>query len=326
MDAETARAYLPFRERLRAEKRQIVRRPLETLQINVGKYCNQACHHCHVDAGPRRVETMDRRTVDRALDLVAGCPALKTIDITGGAPELNAHFRHLAREARALGKEVIDRCNLTVLLLPGQEDTASFLGEQRIHIIASLPCYSRENVEAQRGRGTFPASIRALQRLNALGYGREGTGCVLDLVYNPLGAFLPPDQATLEQEYREALSSGFGVVFNHLFTITNMPIKRFRQELIRTESLTGYMTTLAASFNSPAADRVMCRNLLSVGWDGQLYDCDFNQMLEIPAGVPRRTLWDIDSLTEFDTGPIAFADHCYGCTAGAGSSCGGALA
>jgi radical SAM/Cys-rich protein len=315
-----------FGDRLRREGLSLPRTPLETLQINVGKFCNQACHHCHVEAGPLRTEKMERGTAERLLTLIASYPALKTVDITGGAPELNPHFRLLVREARRLGKRVIDRCNLTVLFQPGQEDTAEFLGAQQVVIIASLPCYTAENVDAQRGVGVFAKSIDALRLLNTLGYGQADSGLELNLIYNPLGPFLPPAQAELEQDYRQELRAQFGIAFNHLYTLTNMPIHRFRHELERTGQLEAYVTLLAQNFNGQAAQGVMWRNLISVGWDGQLYDCDFNQMLEIPAGGrQRKTIWEISNLVELEREEIAFDDHCYGCTAGAGSSCGGAL-
>lgn len=302
------------------------RTQLEILQVNVGKLCDLACHHCHVEAGPRRTEIMQAATVERLLELLAGAPSVHTVDLTGGAPELNPHFRTLVRGARALGKSVIDRCNLTVLFRSGQEDTAEFLAGQGVKVVASLPCYSKANVEKQRGRHVFDPSLRALHRLNDLGYGCEGSPLELDLVYNPLGASLPPPQAALEATYRRELGEHFGIVFNRLFTITNMPIKRFLHLLEREGRYERYMQVLLDAFNPQAALHVMCRNLLSVSWDGELYDCDFNQALELPlGGGRRRSLWDITALAEVERGPIAFADHCYGCTAGAGSSCGGSL-
>ncbi|MCA1596041.1 MAG: arsenosugar biosynthesis radical SAM protein ArsS, partial [Chloroflexi bacterium] len=303
----------------------MTRRPLETLQINVGKLCNQACHHCHVEAGPKRTEIMEWPVIERLLELTRSAPEVRTVDITGGAPELNPHFRTLVTEMRGMGKQVIDRCNLTVLFEPGQESTARFLARQNVSIIASLPCYSRKNVDEQRGRGVFEKSIRALRSLNRLGYGRQGSGLQLDLVYNPVGAFLPPPQEDLETDYKQRLFQDYAVEFNHLYTITNMPIKRFLHQLKGSGQLDDYMTVLANSFNARAAHSVMCRSLVSIGWDGQIYDCDFNQMLDIPAARKRRTIWDIKSLAEFNQGAIAFDAHCYGCTAGSGSSCGGAL-
>lgn len=323
---ETAHALKPFSQTLLEHDIALPRRPLETVQVNVGKLCDLACHHCHVEAGPKRTEIMELRTVERILELLSEAQAVHTIDITGGAPELNPHFRRLIREARKLGKKVLDRCNLTVLSRRGQEDTARFLAEQGVQIVASLPCYTRENVEKQRGLHVFNASIEALQVLNALGYGQPGSDLELDLVYNPLGPSLPPAQEALEAIYRKELGAHFDIVFNHLFTITNMPIKRFLHQLQRSGQYDRYMQALLDAFNPRAAKGIMCRNLLSVGWDGQLYDCDFNQALEIPLAGKRRTLWDITSLEQINVESIAFRNHCYGCTAGAGSSCGGALA
>ncbi len=303
------------------------RRRLTTLQVNVGKLCNQTCRHCHVEAGPTRTEQMTRRTAERVVELMdlPGAEDLDLVDITGGAPELSPQFRFLAGEARSRGLRVIDRCNLTVLFEPGQEDTAGFLRDHRVEVVASLPCYSSENVTRQRGEGVFAKSIEALQLLNSLGYGQEGTGLVLDLVYNPVGAFLPPDQEELQSDYKERLLADFGILFNRLYTITNMPVKRFLYDLKHSHGLEEYMTLLVNSFNLQAAENVMCRDLVSIGWEGTVYDCDFNQMLEMPVPGPRRSIWDLDSLDEFNRGPIAVADHCFGCTAGAGSSCGGSL-
>ncbi|CAM2011255.1 arsenosugar biosynthesis radical SAM (seleno)protein ArsS [Acanthopleuribacter pedis] len=301
------------------------RRPLEILQVNVGKLCNQACQHCHVEAGPKRTEIMTLATMERLLVLLEATPSIHSVDITGGAPELNPHFRTFVKRIRAQGRKVMDRCNLTVLFEPGQEDTAQFLADNQVEVVASLPCYSKENVESQRGRGVFDKSILGLQKLNALGYGRPGSGLELSLVYNPLGAFLPPPQAKLEQDYRRELKNLFGIDFNRLFTITNMPIKRFGDVLKRHNQWDTYMELLVANFNPAAVDGVMCRNLISIGWDGAVYDCDFNQMLEIPASGKATTIHDIPSFAVLARAPIALADHCYGCTAGAGSSCGGAL-
>lgn len=325
MNAILSQTRTPFAQTLCRHGVALPRTPLEIVQVNVGKLCDLACHHCHVEAGPKRTEIMQSKTVERILQLLAVAPDVHTVDLTGGAPEMNPHFRTLVRTARALGKTVIDRCNLTVLFLPDQHDTARFLADQGVKVVASLPCYTQANVEKQRGRHVFDPSIHALRDLNALGYGVTGSGLELDLVYNPIGASLPPPQQKLEADYRRELLAHFGIVFNRLFTITNMPIKRFLHLLERTGDYARYMQTLLDAFNPQAALGVMCRNLLSVSWDGQLYDCDFNQALELPLGGHRRTLWDIDSLAEVDSGRIAFADHCYGCTAGAGSSCHGAL-
>ncbi|MGE4233100.1 MAG: arsenosugar biosynthesis radical SAM (seleno)protein ArsS [Bacteriovoracia bacterium] len=314
-----------FVDKLKQHDLKLTRTSLEILQINVGKFCNQACLHCHVEAGPKRTEIMTGKTVDRLLMLLAQEPSIHTVDLTGGAPELNPHFRYLVEECRKLGKTVIDRCNLTVLFEAGQTDTAQFLSEQRVQIVASLPCYSKENVDQQRGNGVFEKSISGLKLLNDLGYGKPGTGLELSLVYNPLGAFLPPEQAGLEKDYKEELKQLFGIEFTRLYTITNMPIKRFLRDLERSGKLQEYMELLASSFNIEAALGVMCRSLISIGWDGQIYDCDFNQMLSIPVGWRPQTLWSIQSFDELTREPIALANHCYGCTAGAGSSCAGAL-
>jgi radical SAM/Cys-rich protein len=300
------------------------------LQVNVGKRCNQACHHCHVEAGPKRTESMSERVADRVVELLGANPTVTTVDLTGGAPELNPHFRRLVAEAHGLGRQVIDRCNLTILFEPGQDDLPEFLAAHGVAITASLPCYTADNVERQRGLGVFDKSIRALQRLNALGYGRPDTALRLDLVYNPVGAFLPPAQPELEARYRDELLRAFGIGFDRLLTITNMPIKRFAEMLAREGAEEAYLSLLVNHFNPTTVDGLMCRSLLSVGWDGRLYDCDFNQMLELPFAAPRagapRTVWDVDDLRTLDALPVATARHCFGCTAGAGSSCGGALA
>lgn len=316
----------PFVDRLDREALTLDRQPLETFQVNVGKLCNQACHHCHVDAGPKRPEQMDERTARRALELLAASPAVRTLDITGGAPELNPWFRLLVEGARELGKEVIDRCNLTILFEPGQEDLARFLADHRVRVVASLPCYTSDNVDRQRGRGVFDKSIRALRLLNEHGYGLPEGDLELDLVFNPGGPSLPGAQAQLEADYRVRLLEDHGVRFSSLLTITNVPINRFREDLERSGRHDEYMDLLVGSFNPCAAREVMCRTLVSVSWDGVLYDCDFNQMLDLPVGDRRRTLWDVASLSELDRGPIALDDHCYACCAGAGSSCRGALA
>jgi radical SAM/Cys-rich protein len=303
----------------------LIRGETTTLQINVGKLCNQACHHCHVEAGPKRAEIMPVHVANRCLALLADSPTIATVDITGGAPELNGNFRLLVMNARSLGRKVIDRCNLTVFFEPGQEDLAEFLAENQVEISASLPCYTAENVEKQRGKGVFDNSIRALQRLNELGYGKLDSGLTLNLVYNPLGAFLPPPQAKLEADYKRELHNRFGIEFNRLFTITNMPIKRFAEYLARSGKHQEYMSLLVNHFNPATVEALMCRSLVSVGWDGKLYDCDFNQMLELEMpGI--RTIWDIHSFSGLAGRRIATGSHCFGCTAGSGSSCGGSLA
>jgi len=315
-----------FPDMLRRHGITLTRSPLAILQVNTGKLCNQACLHCHVEAGPMRTELMDRRTVDRLLELLAAAPGVHTVDITGGAPELNPHFRHLVVGARRLGREVIDRCNLTAFFEPGQEDTPQFLAREGVHIIASLPCYTQGNVDRQRGSGTFEKSLSALTLLNRLGYGSGDPALRLDLVYNPLGPSLPGDQAGLERDYKRQLGDSHGIRFDRLYTITNMPIRRFLHDLEREGRLDEYMTLLVEHFNPQAALGVMCRSLVSVGWDGVLYDCDFNQMLDLGQGGRIRTIWEIESLEELRSLPIATGDHCYGCTAGAGSSCGGTIA
>jgi radical SAM/Cys-rich protein len=297
---------------------------IDVLQVNVGKLCNQTCRHCHVDAGPDRREVMDGETVDACLAILerTGIP---TLDITGGAPELNPHFRRLVSEARRLGRRVIDRCNLTILLAPGYEDLPEFLAEHEVEIVASLPCYLEENCDRQRGDGVFRRSIEALRRLNALGYGRADGDLVLTLVYNPVGPSLPPSQEKLEAAYRRELADRYGVEFTRLFTITNMPISRFLDDLLASGQYDAYMHKLVDAFNPAAADGVMCRTTLSVDWQGRLYDCDFNQMLElgVARGLPQN-IRDFD-LAALATRKIVTGRHCYGCTAGAGSSCQGAV-
>jgi radical SAM/Cys-rich protein len=305
----------------------VSRRTLDTLQVNLGYRCNQACFHCHVNAGPDRKEMMARETVDDVLRVLVA-RRIGTLDVTGGAPELNPHFRYLVHAAGSAGVRVIDRCNLTILNEPGFEDLAAFLAAERVEITASLPCYTKDNVDRQRGDNVFESSILGLRKLNALGYGVEGTGLALNLVYNPLGPNLPPPQDRLEADYRRELGTHFGVVFNRLYTLANMPIKRFGSTLVTQGKFASYMELLRSAHNPANLDGVMCRTLVSVDYRGNLYDCDFNQMLGIPlvvAGKPRLHLTDL--LAEaLDGAPIAVADHCYGCTAGQGSSCGGALA
>lgn len=304
--------------------RSLTRKRLETLQLNLGRYCNLACSHCHVEAGPRRTEQMEAATAQRILDWLVANP-VPTLDLTGGAPELNACFRPLVSGARRLGMKVMDRCNLTVLWEPDQADLGEFLAAHRVEVVASLPCYSPANVDKQRGNGVLDGSIRALQHLNALGYGQPESGLVLNLVYNPVGAHLPPPQARLEADYRRELALHFGFVFNQLFTITNMPIRRFRHYLELSNQLENYQNLLVANYNPVTLDQLMCRSLVSVDWLGNLYDCDFNQMLDLSIpDTEGRKLWDYSAEQLIDR-TIATGDHCYGCTAGAGSSCGGAL-
>ena len=296
---------------------------IDVLQVNVGKLCNQTCAHCHVDAGPDRREAMSRETAGKVIQLLRRHD-IGTLDITGGAPELNPQFRFLVDEAAKLGRRIIDRCNLTVLTLPAQADLPAYLAERRVEVTASLPSFRQAGTDAQRGDGVFEKSIAALRRLNDLGYGK-GTGLVLDLIHNPVGAFLPGNQSSLERDYRRELGSRFGIVFDHLHTITNMPISRFLEFLERTGNTERYMDLLVRSFNPKAAGGVMCRTHLSVGWDGTLYDCDFNQMLELP--VDQGASGTLDSLLASGdlTRRVRTGVHCFGCTAGAGSSCGGSL-
>ncbi|MEO7273937.1 MAG: arsenosugar biosynthesis radical SAM (seleno)protein ArsS [Vicinamibacterales bacterium] len=330
-DAAPAAALPVFAATLRQHRLPtLTREVVTTLQINVGRLCNLACHHCHVEAGPRRTEIMPERVVDRLIALLDLNPTIAVVDLTGGAPEMNPGFRRLVIEARRRNLRVIDRCNLTILLEPGYTDLPEFLAAQDVHLIASLPCYTAANVDHQRGLGVFDGSIAALKRLNGLGYGRGDSDRRLDLVYNPLGASLPPPQSALEGQYREELGRLFGIEFHQLLTITNMPIKRFATQLAQTGQTDAYMSLLVNHFNPATVPGLMCRSLVSVGWDGQLYDCDFNQMLDIPLGASRstgvRTIWDIDTFDRLTGTRVATGQHCYGCTAGAGSSCSGALA
>ncbi len=305
---------------------QLRRARLDTLQVNLGYRCNQSCLHCHVNAGPTRTEAMDADTSALVLQVLRA-RGIATLDLTGGAPELNPNFRDLVRGARAAGAQVIDRCNLTILSEPGQEDLADFLAAQRVQVVASLPCYAVANVDRQRGDGVFERSIAALRRLNALGYGDPASGLTLHLVYNPQGAVLPPPQPVLEADYKRELLAQHGVVFNRLFVLANMPIQRFGSTLQTKGGFDAYLALLRGAHRDDNLDGVMCRSQLSVDWQGRLYDCDFNQMLALPAtinGRPRPHLRDL--LTHRATGePIAVAEHCWGCTAGQGSSCGGAL-
>ncbi len=303
----------------------LTREPTRTLQLNVTRRCNLACHHCHVESSPVRTEAMDARTVARCLALLAHSPDVATLDITGGAPELHPEFRRLVRDARALGRAVIDRCNLVVLDEPGQEDTAEFLAAHGVRVVASLPCYQPGNVDGQRGRGVFERSIAALRALNALGYGVAGSDLELDLVYNPVGPLLPPAQDALERDYKRELEEGHGIVFGRLLTLTNMPIRRYADWLVRRGEFEAYQALLVNHFNPETVAGLMCRTTLSIDHRGRLFDCDFNQALDLPAGGAVRTVFEIDSLDALEREPIATADHCFGCTAGAGSSCGGAL-
>ena len=303
------------------------RRTIDTLQLNLGYRCNQSCLHCHVNAGPTRKEEMTPETIAAVIAFIAASPDIRTIDLTGGAPELNPEFRNLVVTARARGLRVIDRCNLTILEEPGFADMADFLAAHKVEIVASLPCYSQDNVDKQRGDGVFEASIRGLQKLNALGYGKADSGLVLNLVYNPQGPSLPPPQVALEADYKRHLGEQFNIVFNQLFTITNMPIQRFGSTLISKGLFNSYMTTLRTAHRDENLEQVMCRTLLSIDWQGYIYDCDFNQQLglALPGATDTRLHITDATMTRLDDMPIRVADHCYGCTAGQGSSCGGAL-
>ena len=296
-----------------------------TLQVNVGKLCNQVCHHCHVDAGPKRTEQMVRTTAERVIELLKQSPSIDAVDITGGAPELNANFAMLVERARELGRRVIVRCNLTVILVEGMAWLVDFYRRHGVELICSLPCYTADNVDRQRGNGVFAKSIVALRLLNQAGFGRGEL--TLNLVYNPVTPMLAPDQSELEARYRDALDENFGISFDRLLTLNNMPIARFADQLDRAGMHSEYMGLLVNHFNPATVERLMCRTLVSVGWEGGLYDCDFNQMLAIPlrVGGCALTIYDVDDLSALAGTRVTTASHCFGCTAGAGSSCGGAL-
>jgi len=316
---------IEFEEKLREIEQWPLRASgIETLQVNVGKLCNQTCRHCHVDAGPTRTEAMTRETAELVVGVLRRY-AITAVDITGGAPELNPNFEYLVREGHSLGRHVIDRCNLTVFYVEGKGNLPEFLREHQVEIVASLPCYLEKNVDTQRGKGVYAKSVEALQWLNRLGYGKPGTGLMLNLVYNPIGAALPPPQKKLEEDYRQQLADRYGIVFNNLYTITNMPISRFLTDLTRHGNYERYMELLLQSFNPRTLDGLMCRSLVSVGWDGTLYDCDFNQMLGMPInhGLPPH-LRDFDAFL-LGRREIRTGTHCFGCTAGSGSSCTGVL-
>lgn len=305
---------------------------IETLQVNITKLCNQACLHCHVDASPKRKEQMDLRTVNQCLKILAEHDSIQKLDITGGAPELNPHFDYLVIEAKKLGKYVMVRHNLTVTFdgnpQTGESKTylPEFFGEHRVEVISSLPYYQEYFTDKQRGKGVFNKSIESLILLNKQGYGKEGTDLILNLVYNPVGAFLPASQESLKMDFKRELFNKFGIEFNNLYTITNMPIHRFKNQLKHRDTYDEYMTKLVNAFNPPAAEGIMCRSLISVGYDGKIYDCDFNQMLEMQVIEPEpKTVFNFD-LEELLNRRIHFASHCFGCTAGAGSSCGGTTA
>ena len=300
----------------------ITRNALSILQVNLGYLCNLSCTHCHVNASPKRTELMDKKTVDLVLAFIEQ-HNIHTLDLTGGAPEMNPHFRYLVEQARLKNVKVIDRCNLVILLEEGYTDTAAFLAEQQVEIVASLPCYLQNNVDKQRGKGTFDKSIIALQQLNRLGYGQTDSLLILNLVFNPQGASLPPPQQALEQAYKQHLSEQYGIVFNQLYALSNLPVQRFGSVLLSTGQFDDYMRLLKANFNPAALKNVMCRNTLSVDWQGFVYDCDFNQMLKLPLGGKQRL--HISEISELQGQTIATMQHCYGCTAGQGSSCQGSI-
>ncbi|MGD9844691.1 MAG: arsenosugar biosynthesis radical SAM (seleno)protein ArsS [Variibacter sp.] len=299
---------------------------LQTLQVNVGYRCNQSCVHCHVNAGPHRTEEMAGETVDTVLAFIER-QRITTLDITGGAPELNPHFRRLVTGARDRAVHVMDRCNLTILEQPGQEDLAEFLAAQQVEIVASMPCYQIDNVDRQRGQGVFDGSIRGLRRLNAVGYGRPEAALTLNLVYNPQGPSLPPPQAALENDYKRVLGERYGIVFNNLYTLANMPIQRFGAILLSQGQFDDYLALLQHAHLDANLDGVMCRSLISVDYRGYVYDCDFNQMLDLPLGGGGHERRHLSDLLHADLAgrPVRVAGHCFGCTAGQGSSCGGAL-
>lgn len=302
----------------------IYRKNLEVLQLNLGYLCNLSCTHCHVNAGPTRKELMDLETICHVLDFI-DLHSIHTIDLTGGAPEMNPHFKYLLAAAVKRGIKVIDRCNLTILLEQGYQDLAAFFSDNKIEIVASLPCYMEDNVDKQRGKGTFNASILALQALNEQGYGQDDSDLILNLVFNPQGATLPPDQKELEQSYKKHLKEQFGIVFNQLFAMTNLPIQRFGSVLISKGEFDNYMQLLQDNFQQQNLDQVMCKNTLSIDWQGYVYDCDFNQMLHLPLGTDSKKTHIKELLQPLTNQKINTLQHCYGCTAGQGSSCGGAL-
>ena len=322
-----SRCYARFRSLAVSDPLPPLRRQaLQSVQVNLGYRCNQSCQHCHDNAGPNRKESMDLETVEQVLEFLQ-CHKIAALDLTGGAPELNPHFRYLVEQARDLGVKVMDRCNLTILEESGQEGLAEFLAAHQVEVVASLPCYLEENVDSQRGNGVYESSVRGLQRLNGLGYGKDDSGLVLDLVYNPAGPSLPPSQAVLQADYKRELSARYGIGFNQLFTLANMPIQRFGSQLQSRGAFDGYMQLLRDAFVSENLSNVMCLSQVSVDWQGYLYDCDFNQMLDLPLIIEGHARTHIRELLDKELAgtPIQVAEHCYGCTAGQGSSCGGAL-
>ncbi len=318
---------IPFQEKLK-ENGLYPLKPtgIEIFQVNMGKMCNQVCQHCHVDAGPDRKEIMTKETMQQCIDVLKNNPSLKTVDLTGGAPEMNPEFRWFVEEIKKLDKHVMVRCNLTIILANKKyNDLPEFYKQNNIEVVSSLPFYTKERTDRQRGNGVFEQSIKALQMLNAVGYGKEGSNLILNLVYNPAGAFLPPLQSSLENEYKHDLMEKFGIEFNHLFAITNLPISRFLNYLLKSGNYEKYMEKLIDAYNPAAAANVMCRNTISIGWDGYLYDCDFNQMLELKVNVSSKHISQFNMET-LNNRNIITGQHCYGCTAGSGSSCGGSVA
>ncbi|HSE89291.1 MAG TPA: arsenosugar biosynthesis radical SAM (seleno)protein ArsS [Candidatus Binatia bacterium] len=316
----------PFAQKLHQNGNRLHRRAVDVLQVNMGRYCNQACIHCHVESGPNRKEMMSWETVDAVLRFLAAT-GIPTVDITGGAPELNPHFDYLVESAVGMKRHVMDRCNLTVIFEPDKKYLPEFFRRNGVELVCSLPCYSEENVDHQRGKGTFDLSIRALQLLNGLDYGQPNSGLILNLVYNPVGPHLPPPQDKLEKDYKRELRDKFGIEFNHLYCLSNMPITRYETHLKLRGEYKQYMELLESNFNFATLDQVMCRNLLSVAWDGAIYDCDFNQMLDLPLRDTTGKPLSIEALTldQVAGQSIIVGNHCYACTAGSGSSCGGAL-
>lgn len=300
---------------------------IEIFQVNAGKMCNQVCAHCHVDAGPDRKEIMSKEIMQKCLEVIAATPSIKIVDITGGAPEMNPNFRWFVEECTALGKQVIDRCNLTIIRAnPKYHDLPEFFKKHKVEVVSSLPYFSKSRTDSQRGDGVFESSIKALQMLNEVGYGKEGSGLILNLVYNPSGAFLPANQASLEADFKRQLKRKFDIEFNSLFAITNLPISRFLDYLLESGNYAAYMEKLVEAYNPMAAEHVMCRNTVSIGWDGYLYDCDFNQMLELKVACKNSQHIDDFDVEALRNRSIVLNQHCYGCTAGAGSSCGGEIA
>ncbi len=320
-------ARIPFRDQLaKSHLYPLKPRQIGTLQVNVGKMCNQTCKHCHVDAGPDRKEIMTAETMQQCLDVLRKQEQLNVVDITGGAPEMNPNFRWFVEQVTGLGKQVIVRCNLTILMANRKyADLPDFYKKHRVEVVSSLPFYAQDRTDRQRGDGVFDASIRALQLLNQVGYGKEGSGLKLNLVYNPSGAFLPSGQTALEKSYRDTLRQRFSIEFNDLFVITNMPISRFLDYLLMSGNYESYMEKLIQAYNPAAAANVMCRDTISVGWDGYLYDCDFNQMLELKVNSHSRHIREFNDQALMER-KIVVGNHCYGCTAGSGSSCGGTIA